>query len=225
MLLSWNRISLGAAMPACLSSWHVPDFICESGLVLCTSLLMWVDLFCSTMAAVCRALLVFCTAGNLFCFLHNKKISKKQVFVFPPADWVSARCSQDEEEFLRCQGPLQIPPQLPGMLTDADNTHAQQNDTHNIVVVKMPCGQKCVCTITELQKVPTTQRVPQPTLLPEQNPSDTWRWVHSVTHSVTHSPTHTYTHHLWVWIDAVNLTDVCEVQVRNTTALLSWFSV
>lgn len=122
LCLCWNRISLGAAMPACLSSWHVPDFICESGLVLCTSLLMWVDLFCSTMAAVGlwkRSAVALSTGGNLFCFLQ--RIKPKPVFVSSSADRVPALRTQDEEELLRCQGPLQIPPQLPGTTTYMHN--------------------------------------------------------------------------------------------------------
>lgn len=61
---------------------------------------------------------------------------KKTMFsVLSSADWVSALCTQDEEEFLRCQGPLQIPPQLPGTFTDTDNRRAQQTDTQK-------CGVK-----------------------------------------------------------------------------------
>lgn len=109
---------------------------------------------------------------------------KKKGFLSSSADWVSALRAQDEEEFLRCQGPLQIPSQLPSMLVDTDNIRSKQN-----VVVKMSCVLKCVCAIPELQKVPTTQRVSQPTLLPEQNPSDTWRWVHTLL--LTHTHLHT----------------------------------
>lgn len=80
---------------------------------------------------------------------------------------------------------------LPGTFTNTatatryHNIRAQRND-NKIVLVKMPCVQKCVCTIPELQEVPTTQRVSQPTLLPEQNPSDTWRWVHTLFLAHTH---------------------------------------
>lgn len=194
MCLCWNRISLGAAMPACLSSWPVPDFICESGLVLCTSLLMWVDLNCATMAAVGlwkQSAVGLSTGGNLFCFLPKKK---KKVFLSSSADWVSTLRAQNEEEFLRCQGPLQIPSQLPGMLVDTDNIRSQQNDTHKIVVVKMSC-------VLKLRNYRTTESPDNPTSIATY--ASTWTkslWYLTVSsHTLTHphTLTHTWRHNVF----------------------------
>lgn len=179
---------------------------------------MWVDLFCSYdgsckpwKAELCWVRVL---AKIVPCFLQ------KHVLYFS-ISWLSLRCLHPRWKEVST---------LPGTFTNIATAtrYACRHRLHTSTTKQQTQNCKSKNTkwkyireITELQKIPTTQWVSQPTLLPEQNPPDTWRWVHTL---FTHP--HTLLHTQSVSVDGHFLGYPMSVRFTvKTKRLLSPFSV